>query len=296
MKIPVIDHNKCTRCGRCIYICPHRVLILEEEKVRVTVDECMLCSHCYTVCPVDAVSFDPSVLRHCTFTSFKHNEKMIQPGEFSGNDLLNLFKSRRSARKYKEKDIPRKVLEDLVAAAVYAPSGSNCQLWEFTCINGREKVWDFALKIKGFFVKLNRLAGNPVIRYLSFLIAGTELIRYNRDHRESVDRALEESEKGVDLLFHGAPALIIIHGPMDGSTPFEDAQFAAYNMCLMAHAFGLGTCFIGYAVQAMNRVKGLRQYCKIPADHRVHAVLTVGYPGIKNIRPALRKPSSARFI
>lgn len=296
MNIPVIDYKKCTKCGRCLYVCPHKVLVMEENMVRVTVDECMLCSHCYTVCPVDAVSFDESVLRHCRFSSFKHSEKMVQPGEFSSNDLLNLLKSRRSTRKYLEKDIPRNMLEDLISSAVYAPSGSNCQMWQFTCINGREKVWDFALKIKDFFVKLNRMAGNPVIRYLSFLVAGMAMIRYNRDHKDSVVRALEESEKGVDLLFHGAPAVIIIHGPMEGSTPVEDAQYAAYNICLMAHAMGLGTCFIGYAVEAMNRVRGLRQYCSIPANNRIHAVLIVGYPGVKMIRPALRMLHMVDYI
>ena len=93
-----------------------------------------------------------------------------------------------------------------------------------------------------------------------------------------------------------APAVIIIHGPHEGSTPVEDAQYAAYNICLMAHAFGLGTCFIGYAVEAMNRVKGLRQYCKIPVEHRVHAVLTVGHPGVRNVRAALRKPCGVTFL
>ncbi len=113
---------------------------------------------------------------------------------------------------------------------------------------------------------------------------------------ESVERALKESEAGNDLLFHGAPALIIIHGTTEGSTPLEDAQFASYNMTLLAHALGLGTCYIGYAVESINRSSSIKAYLGIPSGNRIHAVLAAGYPDVKFEKPALRKKYSARII
>ena len=72
--------------------------------------------------------------------------------------------------------------------------------------------------------------------------------------------------------------------------PVEDAQYASYNMTLLAHALGLGTCYIGYAVTILNRSKKIKVSLGIPSKNKVHAVLTVGYPDIKYERPALRKP------
>ena len=152
------------------------------------------------------------------------------------------------------------------------------------------------MEIKKFFLALNRLARNPVIRYLSLPFMGKALINYYRDHMQTVEMGLREAELGKDLLFHSAPSVIIVHSGMEGSTPVEDAQFAAYNIALLAHSAGLGTCFIGYAVEAINRASNVKRYLGIPARNRTHAVITVGYPDVQFYKPALRKKSRVRTI
>jgi nitroreductase len=204
--------------------------------------------------------------------------------------------SRRSVRKYRETPVSAEILRDLVEFAATAPSGSNCQNWEFTIIPDRNKVFQLAWNIRDFFVRLNAIVRNPVLRYVSVLFAGTALLRYYRDHFASVEQGLTEAEKGRDLLFHGAPALIIVHSDMEGSLPLEDGQYAAYNIVLMAHAMGLGTCFIGYASETLNKSKKIKTSINIPEKNRVLAVLTVGYPDISYERFALRKDYCAEFI
>jgi nitroreductase len=49
-------------------------------------------------------------------------------------------------------------VRDLIEFAVTAPSGSNCQEWEFVVLNGREKVWNFAVSLRDVFMKINKLA------------------------------------------------------------------------------------------------------------------------------------------
>jgi nitroreductase/NAD-dependent dihydropyrimidine dehydrogenase PreA subunit len=296
ISVPLIDRKKCTLCGECVTICPKKVLTIRDRQVRVTVEECMLCSHCYSVCRYSAIRFDPEVLFDPAFTSFPYKERYIAPGRFKASDLVNLFRSRRSVRRFRPDQVSNDSIDDLISFAVTAPSGSNCQTWEFLSINGRDKVWDLALEIRKFFVRLNRMAKNPIIRYLSILVTGKTLIRYYNDHMESVEMALKEAEAGKDLLFHDAPALIILHGPMDGSTPVEDAQYASYNMTLLAHALGLGTCYIGYAVESINRAPFLKQYLGIPPENSVHAVLALGHPDAAFTRPALRKRFPRRSI
>jgi len=125
---------------------------------------------------------------------------------------------------------------------------------------------------------------------------GKALIDYYRDHYGTVERAIKESDAGIDLLFHGAPAVIIVHGPIDGSTPVEDAAYASYNICMLAHYMNLGTCLIGFAVEALNRSPDIKNELDIYEKNRIHAVIIVGKPAVKFSRQSLRKKYSIEFI
>ena len=294
-ELPTINHDTCTLCGKCVEVCPKRVLDIRDKKVIFTGEPCILCSHCYSVCKFDAIDFK-ELLFEPSFTSFKYKSSLTVPGSFSPEDLVNLARSRRSVRKFTEKPVSEEALRDLVTFGITAPSASNCQLWEFAVLGNRPKVVEFGKQFELFFRKLNGLVRNPLIRWVSPLFAGMALVRYYRDRYATVERGLEEVKQGKDLLFWGAPAVIIIHSSMEGSLPVEDAQYAAYNITLLAHAMGMGTCFIGYASETMNRVKKIKRSCGIPDKNRVHAVLAVGYPAEKFHKQALRKHFTAEFI
>ena len=59
---------------------------------------------------------------------------------------IEVLKKRRSIRKYEDKAIPEKVLEQLVDAARYAPTARNIQPWEFIIITSQQVL----KKISGF--------------------------------------------------------------------------------------------------------------------------------------------------
>jgi len=295
IKTPVIDEKKCTGCGRCVDICPKKVLYVENKKAKINNNDCMLCSHCYAVCNFNAVSFNGE-LTNISIRTFKYKEKIFGTGDLNPGTLINAFRSRRSIRKFKNEEISNDIVMDLLEFAVTAPSGSNCQKWEFKVINGREKVWKFGNSMKRFFVRLNKLSANVLVRYLSVLIMGKTLINYYRDHYNTVDMAIKESDKGIDLLFHGAPCVIIIHGSPDGSTPVEDAAFASYNICMLAHFMNLGTCLIGFAVEALNRSPDIKKEMSIRKENRIYSVIALGQPGVKFERHSLRKKYPVDFI
>ena len=52
-------------------------------------------------------------------------------------DFLDLAMSRRSVRKYTEKEIPDEDITYFIKAASYAPSGCNSQCWEFVAVRDR---------------------------------------------------------------------------------------------------------------------------------------------------------------
>jgi nitroreductase len=53
-------------------------------------------------------------------------------------DAIEAILSRRSIRKYRKKAIPKKLIDELLNAAMHAPSACNEQPWHFVIINNRE--------------------------------------------------------------------------------------------------------------------------------------------------------------
>ncbi|MBT9171829.1 MAG: Ferredoxin [Syntrophomonadaceae bacterium] len=54
--------EKCFGCGRCAEVCPHRVFIVEDKKVRIKdKDGCMECGACAKNCPVNAITVKAGV-------------------------------------------------------------------------------------------------------------------------------------------------------------------------------------------------------------------------------------------
>ena len=50
------------------------------------------------------------------------------------NEIMNNILTRRSIRKFTDAPVSREILDDLVQAALHAPSGCGKQTWKFTVI------------------------------------------------------------------------------------------------------------------------------------------------------------------
>lgn len=72
------------------------------------------------------------------------------------NQVMENILTRRSVRAFNEKLIPRETLDQILKAAIYAPSGMNRQTWQFTAIvnqdmiQGLAKLIEEALDRKGY--------------------------------------------------------------------------------------------------------------------------------------------------
>lgn len=54
------------------------------------------------------------------------------------DSLLELFKNRRSTRKFKPEPLPDEYIEKIIEAARWAPSAANSQPWEFIVVKKPE--------------------------------------------------------------------------------------------------------------------------------------------------------------
>ncbi len=296
MKPVVIDSTRCSGCGTCAEICPYRAIKLVDGVARYILDDCFLCSHCYAVCPENAVSLSGFV-ETLGCTTVAEQSEIIQPGTTDTARLTALMRSRRSCRKYKKKAVSKELLEDLIKIGTTAPSGTNSQGWNFVILPTRKEVEALGRMTAEYYKKLNRMAKNPLLRVFVKLVGGDSLGRYYRNYYGSVEKALKEwDEKGIDRLFHGATAAILVTGSTEASCPAEDALLASQNILLAAHTMGLGSCLIGFVVEAMRRDAGLNSVTGVLADEQIYSVIALGYPALQYMRFAQRKIVSPRVL
>jgi nitroreductase/Pyruvate/2-oxoacid:ferredoxin oxidoreductase delta subunit len=293
----VIDLQKCTGCGLCVKVCPSETISMQADKARVTGDRSLQCGHCVAVCPADAVRVDGIDKHSLSFNSFDLQNDWLPHGAFDTARLVQLMASRRSCRNYSDQAVERSILEDLVKIATTAPSGTNCQNWTFTVFPDRITVNEFGQRIGSFFKKINSLAEKKVVRKALKLIGKPALDNYYREYYQSVKDGLREWELlGRDRLFHGAPAVIVVATKPGGSCPKEDALLATQNMLLAAHSMGLGTCLVGFAVDAIKNDSAIQQFLRIPAEETVCSVIAIGYPEEKYERLTGRKKFLMRYF
>ena len=274
-----IDPEKCIGCELCVKVCPNDTISMQGDKAAVTGDRSLQCGHCVAVCPVDAVKVEAIDSQSLTFNNFDLTNHWLPHGEFDTDRLVQLMASRRSCRNYTGQSVDRSVIEDLVKIGTTAPSGTNCQHWTFTVLPERAAVIELAEQIASFFKRLNRAAEKTLVRKALKLIGKPTLETYYQEYYQSVKEGLIAWEQHQhDHLFHGAPAAIVVASRPCGSCPMEDAMLASQNILLGAHSMGLGTCLIGFAVEAIQYEPAIKKFLKIPDEETVYAVIALGYP------------------
>lgn len=60
------------------------------------------------------------------------------------NEVLQTILTRRSTRKFTDQPLPEEALEQIVQAALHAPSGMGKQTWQFTVVKNRDKIQKLA--------------------------------------------------------------------------------------------------------------------------------------------------------
>jgi nitroreductase/NAD-dependent dihydropyrimidine dehydrogenase PreA subunit len=292
----VIDRDLCNGCGLCVSICPAQTLSLIDGKAVVTGDHSLQCDHCAAICPTGAITVHGVHKYALELKTVKIRDEWLPYGSFDTSSLVQLMRSRRSCRSFSDKQIESIILEDLVKIGITAPSGTNSQRWTFTILSNRSSLEKLGEATGRFFQRINKMAEIGFLRFFSKLFMKDVLGKYYREYYDSIKEGLREwKETGKDRLFHGAPAAILIGMRPGASTPCEDALLATQNILLGAHAMGLGSCLIGFVVEAMKRDPTIKRLIGISREEHIYAVIALGYSKEQYVRPAGRKKIIPRY-
>lgn len=263
MTLITIDREKCGRDGLCIRECPVGLFTAGPEKFPDTIEnaeeQCLDCGHCIAICPHDALSLKgikPETLL-----------KAQKEHTIDGDALIHLLKSRRSIRQYKDTPVPREELQKLLDAAGYSPTAKNQQTYGWIVMEKRDDVYSLA----------------------KLMIEGMR----KADVMHSMVNAFDA---GHDVVFRGAPNLIIAHAPSDSVLPQVDCTIALTYLELAAWARGVGTCWAGFLVMAASQNPAVEKHLGIPEGHRLYGALMAGYPKMHFHRIPARKSRDIRWF
>ncbi|MCX6347899.1 MAG: nitroreductase family protein [Candidatus Aureabacteria bacterium] len=285
---PEIDITKCNGCGLCVKHCSAKVLGMRDKIVTVErKDFCFACGHCGAVCPTEAISHpEARVESHLT----------VGPGPAVNPDaVLKLLRERRSVRFYRPEPLPREMLEKIIEAGRYAPTGSNSQNVHYLVFTDPEEIAKLKEITVSFMEKSFRLIGNKIVAFYAGFIIGRKSVEFMQDYIPAAMSVIESTRKGEDRAFWNAPAVILVHAPAwDSSSAFNCS--AAINYCaLRAHSLGVGVCFNGFLENSAKHDPKLKKFLGLPKDHRCFGAMTMGYQEVKFRRLVERRQPSVEW-
>lgn len=238
-----VDDSKCIRCGACIRDCVSAILFFDPDSGYPRVmpgaeSRCTRCQHCLAVCPRAAIQIfgrDP--------------EKSLSGCELPDADkILRLIANRRSFRSYRHENLDRATLDKLKEMLRFVPTGVNAHSLHFAFIDEVEVMDSFRNAL------MERIA---------------ELFRENPSHPFLIRTARYRSQlmEGRDVIFRGAPHLVVAAAKADSPCPAYDPVIALSYFELYARSLGIGTVWCGLALQAFNDFPDLMARLKLPEGY-----------------------------
>jgi len=165
------------------------------------------------------------------------------------------------------------VIEAIIDAGNWAPSGANRQPWRFVVVEDKEfirKLIDAALPtyksiFSGFTNSKDEGLRDTVVGMGSRCLGWPSLT-----YEETVTR-LAEMENGI---YWSAPVIIFVIG-----TSGRESALASGNMTLAAQSLGLGSCIVGFGTLVADD-EGIAEAFQLKENEKIHDCVVVGYPEI----------------
>ncbi len=188
--------------------------------------------------------------------------------------LQQIIRERRAIRTYEDRPVAGDLIEKLLDGAQWAPSAHNRQPWRFAVLTAYSQKKTLA-QTMGKRLYEDRLADGDLLEDIRLDVARSQ------------------------ARITGAPVVIVVFLSMEDMDAYADARrnhaeytmavqsvaMAAQNLWLMAHAEGLGACWLCAPLFVPDLVRDLLQ---VPEDWEAQGLMTLGWPAEK--RQKERRP------
>ena len=193
-------------------------------------------------------------------------------------EALEAILTRRSTRKYTEEIPDRKLIEKIIEAGRYAPSGSNSQNTHFIVFNEKHILTAMADLVKEEFSKMEA----------------------DQDTYISLKHSISASKKGDYIFHYNAPVFIVVANKKDYGNAMADSACALENMMIAANALDLGSCWINQ-LHWLDDNKAIRSFMRpygLEDNETITGGLILGYAdtGIPNRTPLNRTGNPVTWV
>ena len=255
-------NEKCIKCGKCINDCLTKALTFDGNK-NIIFDEkkCIKCQHCLAICPTGALSINGKHPENCELANNKPESEK----------LLNLIKCRRSFRKYKHENLDAETMQKLKDMLHWVPTGVNNHNLHFAFIDDVEVMDDFKDYANG---KLVDFLISPAIKKI----------------KTKFDRYKNAFLRGEDVIFRGAPHMVVVSTPINAPCADIDPTIALSYFELYAQSMGVGTVWCGLAYKLFKMFPELCEYIEIPEGYKVGYAMLFGPSEIEYKRATQPEP------
>ncbi len=288
-----IDSQTCESCGLCVVTCPMAIFTQNGQSTQVIeerAEKCIGCGHCMMICSTQSVFVDD--------LSYETDFIDLVKNKVSADDFENLLISRRSVRVYRDKPVPREMLERIVEMITYAPMGFTPHKNAITVVSHRETIEQALPTIVMMYETLQERVAKPVSRYfIKRMLDPAGFAALDEHVMPTMKYRLPEMRAGkYDTITRGAPAMLLFHAPLIAAHHEEDSFIALAYGLLAAHALGLGACAIGLIPPVVNRSKELQALFQIPEGDEVTACMVLGYSKYRFKRGIRREMAGVNWV
>ena len=223
--------------------------------------------------------------------------------------LVEIMRTMRAMRRLRPDPVPRELLEKLVEAATWAPSGSNSQTYAYVVVTDREQIarlapiWRTIVEWYGAtqesadtmdaaqytrLIDAVRQQAEGFEQIPALIVAGYDMSPTVKAARRNMPKLLRETRKlgggrAVALLRHSSRAVAMA----EASSVYPGVQ----NLLLAARAYGLAANITTWHLLLESEFK---QVLGIPKNVHTHAIVPIGWPK-GHFGPVTRRPAQIHW-
>ena len=289
-----INRDTCKVCGLCAEVCPMKIMTKDGSNgIAFRQDRsplCMKCGQCMAICPTQSIVVE----------GLSYSRDFFETPDPIAPDLMffNMIASRRAIRNFKDKPVPKELLEKIVHAMAFAPPSFTPIKTEIVVIQDTEvirKALPHMIKVYDDLVTAMR---NPIARLLIRHKVGQAKFKAIKNHVVPLmESRLPELKLGIeDTITRYAPAMILFHADRNAENYETDIHIALAYGILAAHALGLGGSAMDLIPPAIQNNQELKMMFSIPDRNNVVGSMILGYPKYRYQRGIKRELKSVSWI